>query len=79
MSHIAVLPIIVPMIAAVALLLAPAHARRAISLASAVALLAIAALLGGKMDAQWVRWSRPWTNVAWAFLTLGIGLIARTN
>jgi cytochrome c-type biogenesis protein CcmF len=35
---------------------------------------AIAALLGGKMDAQWVRWSRPWTNVAWAFLTLGIGL-----
>jgi multicomponent K+:H+ antiporter subunit D len=45
MSHIAVLPIIVPMIAAVALLLAPARARRAISLASAVALLAIAALL----------------------------------
>jgi cytochrome c-type biogenesis protein CcmF len=35
---------------------------------------AIAALLGGKLDAQWVRWSRPWTNVAWAFLTLGIGL-----
>jgi cytochrome c-type biogenesis protein CcmF len=35
---------------------------------------AIAALLGGKMDDRWVRWSRPWTNVAWAFLTLGIGL-----
>jgi cytochrome c-type biogenesis protein CcmF len=35
---------------------------------------AIAALLGGKLDAQWVRWSRPWTNVAWAFLTFGIGL-----
>ncbi|MCG6118501.1 MAG: heme lyase CcmF/NrfE family subunit [Aquimonas sp.] len=35
---------------------------------------AIAALLGGKLDAQWVRWSRPWTNVAWAFLTIGIGL-----
>jgi cytochrome c-type biogenesis protein CcmF len=35
---------------------------------------AIAALLGGKLDANWVRWSRPWTNVAWSFLTLGIGL-----
>jgi len=35
---------------------------------------AIAALLGGKLDNQWVRWSRPWTNVAWAFLTLGIAL-----
>ena len=35
---------------------------------------AIAALLGGKVDAQWVRWSRPWTNVAWAFLTIGIAL-----
>ena len=35
---------------------------------------AIAALLGGKLDRQWVRWSRPWTNVAWAFLTLGITL-----
>jgi cytochrome c-type biogenesis protein CcmF len=35
---------------------------------------AIAALLGGKLDQQWVRWSRPWTNVAWAFLTLGIAL-----
>jgi cytochrome c-type biogenesis protein CcmF len=35
---------------------------------------AIAALLGGKLDANWVRWSRPWTNIAWAFLTLGIGL-----
>ena len=35
---------------------------------------AVAALLDGKVDAQWVRWSRPWTNVAWAFLTLGIAL-----
>jgi cytochrome c-type biogenesis protein CcmF len=35
---------------------------------------AIAALLGGGIDQQWVRWSRPWTNVAWAFLTLGIAL-----
>ena len=35
---------------------------------------AVAALIDGRVDAQWVRWSRPWTNVAWAFLTLGIGL-----
>ncbi|MFC4729925.1 heme lyase CcmF/NrfE family subunit [Coralloluteibacterium thermophilus] len=35
---------------------------------------AIAALLDGRVDAQWVRWSRPWTNVAWAFLTIGIVL-----
>ncbi|MEM7217246.1 MAG: heme lyase CcmF/NrfE family subunit [Pseudomonadota bacterium] len=35
---------------------------------------AIAALLGGRMDATWARWARPWTNVAWAFLTLGIAL-----
>ncbi len=35
---------------------------------------AIAALLGGQLDAAWARWSRPWTTIAWAFLTLGIGL-----
>ncbi|HEY2346290.1 MAG TPA: heme lyase CcmF/NrfE family subunit [Xanthomonadaceae bacterium] len=35
---------------------------------------AIAALLDGKVDARWVRWSRPWTNVAWALLTFGIAL-----
>ena len=35
---------------------------------------AIAALLSGQLDAAWSRWSRPWTNVAWAFLTLGIAL-----
>ena len=35
---------------------------------------AIAALLGGRLDATWARWSRPWTTVAWFFLTLGIML-----
>jgi cytochrome c-type biogenesis protein CcmF len=35
---------------------------------------AIAALLGGRMDAAWARWSRPWTLVAWLFLTFGITL-----
>nr|WP_221301366.1 heme lyase CcmF/NrfE family subunit [Pseudoxanthomonas broegbernensis] len=35
---------------------------------------AIAALLDGHVDARWLRWTRPWTNVAWAFLTLGIAL-----
>jgi cytochrome c-type biogenesis protein CcmF len=35
---------------------------------------AIAALLDGKIDARWLRWARPWTNVAWAFLTIGIAL-----
>ena len=35
---------------------------------------AIAALLSGRMDASWARWSRPWTNTAWLFLTVGIAL-----
>ena len=35
---------------------------------------AIAALMGGKLDAAWARWSRPWTTVAWIFLTVGIAL-----
>lgn len=35
---------------------------------------AIAALLSGQMDAAWARWSRPWTTVAWVFLTIGIML-----
>jgi cytochrome c-type biogenesis protein CcmF len=35
---------------------------------------AVAALLGGRLDAAWARWSRPWTVVAWMFLTFGIGL-----
>ena len=33
---------------------------------------AIAALLSGKFDVAWARWSRPWTTVAWMFLTIGI-------
>ena len=35
---------------------------------------AIAAMISGRMDAAWARWSRPWTNVAWLFLTVGIAL-----
>ncbi|WP_197020060.1 heme lyase CcmF/NrfE family subunit [Zestomonas thermotolerans] len=35
---------------------------------------AIAALLGGRLDAAWARWSRPWTIVAWSFLGIGITL-----
>ncbi|MDY6920456.1 MAG: heme lyase CcmF/NrfE family subunit [Pseudomonadota bacterium] len=35
---------------------------------------AIAGLLGGRLDSAWARWSRPWTTVAWCFLTLGIAL-----
>ncbi len=35
---------------------------------------AIAALLSGQVDSAWARWSRPWTNFAWLFLTLGIAL-----
>jgi len=35
---------------------------------------AIAALIGGKLDNAWARWSRPWTLVAWVFLTIGIVL-----
>jgi cytochrome c-type biogenesis protein CcmF len=34
----------------------------------------VAALLSGRLDAAWARWSRPWTTVAWCFLTLGIAL-----
>ncbi len=33
---------------------------------------ALASLLGGELKSTWVRWSRPWTNAAWAFLTVGI-------
>src|SRR4051812_20919763 len=35
---------------------------------------AVAALLSGRLDAAWARWSRPWTTVAWMFLTIGIAL-----
>ncbi|MFO1415255.1 MAG: heme lyase CcmF/NrfE family subunit [Burkholderiales bacterium] len=34
----------------------------------------IAALIGGRLDATWARWSRPWTTAAWSFLTIGIAL-----
>jgi cytochrome c-type biogenesis protein CcmF len=35
---------------------------------------AIATLLSGHLDSAWAKWSRPWTNTAWAFLTVGITL-----
>lgn len=35
---------------------------------------AIAALIDGRIDTRWIRWARPWTNIAWAFLTAGIAL-----
>ncbi len=35
---------------------------------------AVAALMSGRLDAAWARWSRPWTTAAWAFLTVGIAL-----
>lgn len=35
---------------------------------------AVAAMLEGKLDSLWARWVRPWTNVAWMFLTIGIAL-----
>ncbi|MDX1756650.1 MAG: heme lyase CcmF/NrfE family subunit [Marinobacter sp.] len=35
---------------------------------------AIAALINGRLDAAWARWSRPWTTVAWSFLSVGIAL-----
>lgn len=41
---------------------------------SVVFAFALAALLGGRLDAAWARWSRPWTTTAWVFLTIGIAL-----
>ena len=35
---------------------------------------AIAALIDGRIDAAWARWIRPWTLLAWMFLTLGIAM-----
>ena len=35
---------------------------------------AIAALIGGQLDAATLRFMRPWTNIAWMFLTIGISL-----
>ena len=35
---------------------------------------AVAAMISGNLDQNWARWTRPWTTVAWLFLTVGIGL-----
>jgi len=35
---------------------------------------AIAAMLSGDLDRRWAKWTRPWTTLAWLFLTLGIAL-----
>ena len=35
---------------------------------------AVAALIGGQLDSATLRWMRPWTNIAWMFLTIGISL-----
>ncbi len=35
---------------------------------------AVAALISGRIDAAWARWCKPWTNLAWMFLTIGIAL-----
>ena len=35
---------------------------------------AVAALIDGRIDAAWARWIRPWTLIAWIFLTLGIAM-----
>ncbi len=41
---------------------------------SVVFSITIAALISGQLDSVWARWSRPWTIIAWIFLTLGIML-----
>ncbi len=35
---------------------------------------AVAAMISGRLDRDWARWTRPWTTVAWLFLTVGIAL-----
>jgi cytochrome c-type biogenesis protein CcmF len=35
---------------------------------------AVAAMLSGRLDRAWARWTRPWTTWAWAFLSVGIAL-----
>lgn len=35
---------------------------------------AIAAMLSGTIDHRWTKWTRPWTTIAWVFLTVGIAL-----
>ncbi|MCW8930835.1 MAG: heme lyase CcmF/NrfE family subunit [Gammaproteobacteria bacterium] len=41
---------------------------------SVVFSITIAGLISGQLDSAWARWSRPWTVIAWLFLTLGIAL-----
>ena len=41
---------------------------------SVVFSITIAGLISGQLDSAWARWSRPWTVIAWVFLTLGIAL-----
>ncbi len=41
---------------------------------SVVFAFAVAALLSGRLDVAWARWSRPWANLAWGILTIGIAL-----
>ena len=41
---------------------------------STVFAFAIAALLSGRLDSVWAQWARPWANLFWAFLTIGIAL-----
>jgi cytochrome c-type biogenesis protein CcmF len=35
---------------------------------------AIAAMLEGRLDQAWAKWTRPWTIFAWLFQTIGIAL-----
>ncbi len=35
---------------------------------------AVAAMIEGRLDSAWARWTRPWTTMAWVFLTIGIAL-----
>jgi cytochrome c-type biogenesis protein CcmF len=35
---------------------------------------AVAAMLSGDLDRRWAKWTRPWTTMAWLFLTIGIAL-----
>jgi cytochrome c-type biogenesis protein CcmF len=35
---------------------------------------AVAAMIEGRLDSAWARWTRPWTITAWMFLTVGIAL-----
>lgn len=41
---------------------------------SVVFAFAIAGLISGRLDSTWAKWSRPWTLIAWCFLTVGIAL-----